>query len=381
MYKMILFDVDGVFLSEERCFDASALSVWELLFSPSFLALTSEDFTTTPTEEQIRTIRKQVFQDDMVLNWMKSRGMNANWDMVFLTFSSQLLLLLKELSQKDKDFVQQFLQTKIDQASMVILRQRLKETGLENFRPDFSQLPALYAAYPSVQKHELLTRLNQVAEQWFGFPVQQFARNSSLWQVGYTVYQEWYLGGKWFAESEKEVPRHPEKQGFLEQEIALADPEAIQYLLKRFRAQGTALGLGTGRPYIETKVPFETLGLWSLFDEQRIVTATDVTEVERRYPIHAPLGKPEPFTYVKGYLGRRATDQQCLSQSLPLSEGNQILIVGDSVADLYAARKMGCDFAATLTGLTGEEARGKFEELRANYIFDDVLGLEALLEV
>ena len=36
MYKMILFDVDGVFLSEERCFDTTALTVWELLDAPAF---------------------------------------------------------------------------------------------------------------------------------------------------------------------------------------------------------------------------------------------------------------------------------------------------------------------------------------------------------
>lgn len=31
--KSILFDVDGVFLSEERCFDVSAITVEELLTS------------------------------------------------------------------------------------------------------------------------------------------------------------------------------------------------------------------------------------------------------------------------------------------------------------------------------------------------------------
>ena len=35
--KAILFDVDGVFLSEERCFDVSAITVAELLSSPDFL--------------------------------------------------------------------------------------------------------------------------------------------------------------------------------------------------------------------------------------------------------------------------------------------------------------------------------------------------------
>ncbi|GAB0226348.1 hypothetical protein JPSP7_12100 [Staphylococcus pseudintermedius] len=32
MTKAILFDVDGVFLDESRCFDVSALTVYELLY-------------------------------------------------------------------------------------------------------------------------------------------------------------------------------------------------------------------------------------------------------------------------------------------------------------------------------------------------------------
>jgi hypothetical protein len=36
---------------------------------------------------------------------------------------------------------------------------------------------------------------------------------------------------------------------------------------------------------------------------------------------------------------------------------------------------MGCRFAATLTGLTGEKARVKFEELGADYILEDVTRL------
>ncbi|PTG70348.1 HAD family hydrolase, partial [Staphylococcus chromogenes] len=39
MEKVILFDVDGVFLDEGRCFDVSALAVYELLFDEMYLNL------------------------------------------------------------------------------------------------------------------------------------------------------------------------------------------------------------------------------------------------------------------------------------------------------------------------------------------------------
>ena len=139
------------------------------------------------------------------------------------------------------------------------------------------------------------------------------------------------------------------------------------------------MGLGTGRPYIEMEIPLKELGLLSYFDPNRVVSATEVVQAEERYPERAPLGKPHPFTYIKGYLGKNADDAQVLKASLPLEDGQQVLIVGDSVADLLAARKMGCRFAATLTGLTGQAARSKFEELQADYILDDVTQLPTIL--
>ena len=44
--KKVIFDVDGVLLSEERYFDVSALTVWEILYSKDYmgLPLEGEDF-------------------------------------------------------------------------------------------------------------------------------------------------------------------------------------------------------------------------------------------------------------------------------------------------------------------------------------------------
>ncbi len=93
MVKTILFDVDGVLLSEEHYFDASALTVWELLISKNYLALAPELFKTSYTESEIQHIRAQVFENDQVLKLQKSRGLNANWDMIYLTFCCQLIHL------------------------------------------------------------------------------------------------------------------------------------------------------------------------------------------------------------------------------------------------------------------------------------------------
>lgn len=376
MIQSILFDVDGVFLSEERCFDASALSVWELLHAPHFLGLHSAQFTDTPTEDQIRHIRKEVFQNDRVLDWMKTKGINSNWDMVYLVFSAQWLLLLKSLSEVDAERVKSILRRPITEEVMAEVATWYKQLEIA-YVPRFDQFISFFQG-GELDKHALLTHFNQLAQEWFGVSIQLFSRNSTIWEIGRTVFQEWYLGTTRYEQIEGQKARNLHKQGFLEQEIPLADPTEIRQMLTALKQMGITLGIGTGRPHLETEVPLKTLGLYAAFDPNHIVSSSDVIRAEQAFPDEAPLGKPHPYTYLKAYLGRDTSDEKCLSTSLPLAEGRKILIVGDSVADYLAAKKMGCQFAATLTGLTGKEARRKFEELQADYILDDVTQLISL---
>ncbi|PTK73638.1 HAD family hydrolase, partial [Staphylococcus haemolyticus] len=58
--KSILFDVDGVFLSEERCFDTSALTIEALLKSEHFLGLDKSFKLNTLSDETINNIRSKV---------------------------------------------------------------------------------------------------------------------------------------------------------------------------------------------------------------------------------------------------------------------------------------------------------------------------------
>ena len=49
------------------------------------------------------------------------------------------------------------------------------------------------------------------------------------------------------------------------------------------------------------------------------------------------------------------------------------LVVGDAGSDILAAKAMGADFLAVLTGVSGERARSYFEEIGAEYILPNVL--------
>lgn len=378
VYEMILFDVDGVLLSEKRCFDTTCLSVWELLYSPYALGIAGEDFHPTPDEETINRIRQDILDEERILNWLKSRGVNSNWDMAALLFSFQLQELLKQLMEKQPDYVTAVLRKPLNRDAIQRIGKIVREEELA-FDPDYGKVIEVVND-ESVDRLDLLSRINQLAEEWSGVKTQVFSHGSALWNLCRDVYQEWYLGKDQYKKQENKTPVYPEKAGFLEQEIPLAEPKEIRSMLDQLIRRGIELGVGTGRPDLETKVPLASLGLLEAFDSNRIVTASDVVRAEEIYPDHAPLGKPHPFTYVKAFFGRKTSDTRSVAVRFPLSGAKRVLIVGDSVADLLAAQRMGCHFAAVLTGPSGQKARDTFEEMQADYILDHVLDLLPLIE-
>lgn len=373
---MILFDLDGVFLSEERCFDISALTVWDILSHPKLLGLAKPSLSNHLEESDLKKKRKEVYQEDRVLRWLKDRGVNSNWDIVYLVVVPQVLRLLSKIREKDISFVSNLLAEPLDSSSLQQIKKYCEENKLR-FEPDFSFFFDFYQE-PTEEKwnrQQLLEySLHWVKEHW-GINLSSGSRNSSLWKLGRSLYQEWYLGEQLFRETEGIEPLQLGKKGYLTEEIPLATPSELTKLLAALREKGITLGIGTGRSRLEAVVPLEEMGLLQFFDAERIVTASEVVKAEQEFPDRAPLGKPEPFTYLKGYFGQKKKIAEVLNSTLPLKRKQEVLIVGDSVADLLAARKMGCSFAATLTGLNGTKDKELFIELGADYIVDNVTQL------
>ena len=101
--KKVIFDIDGVLLSEERYFDVSALTVWEILYSPAYMGLPSErdDFNADRiTEGQIAGCRSVVWGNDALLSWLKARGINSNWDMVHADLITILWLMAETYKKR-----------------------------------------------------------------------------------------------------------------------------------------------------------------------------------------------------------------------------------------------------------------------------------------
>ena len=61
--KTVIFDVDGVLLSEKRYFDVSALTAWEWYCSPSFMNLGHETVRAELTDEEIDRFIQTISQE------------------------------------------------------------------------------------------------------------------------------------------------------------------------------------------------------------------------------------------------------------------------------------------------------------------------------
>ncbi|GEO25055.1 haloacid dehalogenase [Alicyclobacillus acidoterrestris] len=369
MFTDVLFDIDGVMLSEERYFDASALTVNELLTSPCFLGFESVagTYQSDLSDADITQVRQAVFQQDAVLEKLKNVGVNANWDMVYLVFVSELAHVLSPCTTNStlRTAVADVLRAgwSVEAISQlgVVVRQHL---GVP--RVSYSHYDALYGG--ATTRDELFARARTVFHTLLGLELD----DRKLWDIGQETFQEWYLGDAYTHASTG-------KLGFLTSEIPLVDPALFQALLKDLSASGIRLGIATGRPFTETKVPLEFFGWWQFFDAAKVSTASDVLVAEQRVPSARPLSKPHPYSYLRSLTANDDTTA-LLQTPLPLpGKREQVLIVGDSIADALAAQRLGASFAAVLTGLEGASARPKFERLQADFILDNALQVRDLL--
>ena len=334
--KAILFDVDGVFLSEERCFDVSAITVEELLTSEGiFLGCgTYIDFENDLNDKKIQEIRERVFQHDKILNQLKSLGLNSNWDMLFIVFSIHLIDLAKQLDQSHRcEFLNSstFNEKTLFEMNKHLLHKEIDyEKPLEVIDSFRNGKDAIYEDLESYAKNQL--EIDDTEKK---------KKKSNLWQLSKDTYQEWYLGKDLFNKVEEGTALLDFKKGFIYEEVILKPQEEIQLLLQHLKEAGYHLAIATGRPRTETIIPFESLGLKSYFDDEHIVTASEVLDAESDYPEYQPLGKPNPFSYIATLNGNdRNRYKEYATHQENIVNKDEVYIVGDSLADLLSAKKI-----------------------------------------
>ena len=360
--KKVIFDVDGVLLSEERYFDVSALTVWEWLYSPYYMGLANDSGLPLHGDDAwIAAVRDRVWAGDTLLSWLKAHGINSNWEMVhaFLITASWLMARqfreetghLPPLSLKKRDEVRALGSLLADRAV-----------------PGAEEILLFWESHveSQVEGAALFVCLRQAAEVEAGRELTFMNLDSPFFRMHQLAFQQWYLGDEVFPEIMHEKVYGAPKEGFLQKENPLGDAGDIRNMLKQLKAAGFSLGVATGRGAKEVEIPFRFFGWYEDFDPVYIATASDAEEVSAQYG-NIPLGKPSPFLYLCAAYGRRTENYGAYITDGRIHASDEVYVIGDSYSDVLGARAAGARFIGVLTGLTGKAAAAMFEKEKEAY--------------
>lgn len=328
-YDTLVLDMDGVITSESGYWDAAALTVYEYLFTKEHFG--SGDIDVEYMSENCGKIRNEIYLNDKLIKVFKDKGVNSNWDLGYITVLAALML-----DTRDMDEVYEFAQ-KIDEDIITV--------------------------YESLAK---------AAAKKQGYAFEEFKRNGKLWTAMRDSFQEWYLGDDRFTEVYGREPETCGKGGIYKKEKPLFSLEKLRPFLREL-AETKRLCVGTGRQYIEIVPLLEMWDVADCFDSNGICDYSYVSSAERK--IGATLAKPHPYTFLKALYGTDYSDEKIVDGEYDKSKTERTLIVGDAGADILAAKAMGSDFCAVLTGVAGKSGKKYFEEQNAEYILDTVLDM------
>lgn len=376
--KKVIFDVDGVLLSEERYFDVSALTVWELLYSKDYmgLPLEGEDFDARHvTEGQIASCRSRVWGQDRLLAFLKAHGINSNWDMVHCWLITALWLMA--LTYEKRSGGEKVCLTLEKPSDM-------KEAGLALMGlpvPEAEEILAKWEAVipPDLEGEDVVTCLYKVMAGDFGNGSDWALLRSPFWAIHTEAFQAWYLGDDTFISLLHHVPWSGGKEGFLSREVPLAPAEAIRSLFIRLKEKGFAIAVATGRAREEMEIPFRLFHWYEEFDPLYLATASDAVEAAGLF--HCPVpDKPAPFIFSCALFGRKRENYEAyLKEEMKPAAGDEVYVCGDSYSDVLGSRRAGTKFIGILTGLEGKKEAALFEREKVPYV-DRITDIEKVID-
>ncbi len=321
-YDTVIFDLDGVITSEEAYWDAAALTVWEYLKYNRNIHIDAKQCM-----DRVDEIRSKVFCEDKLITLLKNKGINSNWDLAYV----------------------------------VVLIALLNDT--EDFNMVYE-----YAKNLGDNAIDIYNSLPEECSNKKGYDLRWLERNGVLWQTLQGLFQEWYLG-----EDKVDNPAmHKDKTGLVNREKPLLDIDKVTRTLREL-SKDHRLCTGTGRPYLEMETPLRNWGIYDLFDPMGLSNYDYVVKAETK--LNMTLTKPNPYMFLKALYGTNYDDGKIVNGDYDKAKIEKALVVGDAGADILAARAMGADFCAVLTGINGKSARGFFEEMKAEYILESVCDL------
>ena len=322
-YDTIIFDMDGVMTSEQAYWDAAALTVWEYLKWNK-----DEPINAPECMENLQEIRKKIFCDDQLIAVLKEKGVNSNWDLAYIT------VCMAWICGVEDDF------------SAVLEYARNMPENILNYYDELALL----------------------CSKKTGFDYDWLQRNHLMWQTMQGIFQEWYLGDRLFEEQYGYVPRNCGKSGLLFREKPIIRLEILQQLLCELSTT-KRLCTATGRPSVELFQPITDWDIKKYFALDGFCNYDHVVAAEQG---KRTLTKPHPYMFLKALYGTDYPDERILNGDYDRSKIKTTLVVGDAGSDILAAKAMGADFCAVLTGVAGQAGRKYFEEMQAEYILNSL---------
>ncbi|MBQ6796174.1 MAG: HAD hydrolase-like protein [Clostridia bacterium] len=331
-YEYIIFDMDGVITSEENYWDIAALTVYELLNSSRYYG--NEQLDVIDCLNRVKEIRSEVFYNDKIITLVKERGVNSNWDLGYVVFA---YMLTKKCE------------------SYKAVYDYIKESSLMAF--------------------DLYEECARLLADKLNLPVELCRRNETIWNMCRDVFQEWYFGSDEFEVFYNTKPRMPGKLSMEMREVPAIELSDVLAVLKTLKDGGKKLMIATGRSDRDVSNPMALWDIRKYFESDAIATYTHIMNAEENFLKEGKkviLTKPEPYIFLKALYRTTCPDGKIIAGDYDKSLLSKALVVGDAGSDLFAAKRMGCDFLAVLTGVSGEKAKGYFEKENAEYILPSI---------
>lgn len=334
-YDYIIFDMDGVVTSEENYWDIAALTVYELLTSSTYYG--KDNFDPVWALENVKAIRSEVFVDDKIITLVKDRGVNSNWDLGYVVFAYMLSGKCKSYSEVYE-----------------------------------------YISKSSLKAFDLYNESALLLSGVLNLPVSDCSRNEKVWNMCQNVFQEWYFGSDEYYNFYNIKAKCPNKMSMEMREIPVINLSDIVNVLSTLQKNGKKLMIATGRSDRDVSNPMKLWNIRGYFEPSSIATYTHIVKAEEYFLSKGEkiiLTKPRPYIFLKALYGTNYPDEKIISGDYDHSLLKKALVVGDAGSDLFAAKQMGCDFLAVLTGVSGEKGRSFFQNENAEYILPSIKGM------
>lgn len=327
-YETVVFDMDGVITSEENYWSSSALTVYELFNSIDYWGNNKIDVKFIM--DNYRDMRKYLFKDDKLIALLKNKGVNSNWDLTYIVMCISIILC--------------------------------------------TPYPDEIYDYACSLGDNILDEYEDLAEKTakqIHMPLDYCERNGEMWQTAYICFQEWFLGDSLFRKTYNHYPKKSGKPGLIHNEEPIINLEKLRQIFSLMYKSGKRICMGTGRPSAEILSPLENWGVRQYMADDGMINYDHVVNAESNFA-GQHFTKPHPYMFIKAMLGDNYPDDKIISGEYPRDLTKKTLIIGDAGADIFAAKAMGADFCAVLTGIQGQSARGFFEEQKAEYILNSI---------